>query len=84
MDVDGYCDYIFLDDDELTVFNKLKKKMCSYEFQETPTYRPVFYEFPGGKKNKIGIVCGSENKIYMIDREAKPAQRFSIRWLYSF
>ena len=78
MDVDGYCDYIFLDDDELTVFNKLKKKMCSYEFQETPTYRPVFYEFPGGKKNKIGIVCGSENKIYMIDREGNLPKGFPL------
>jgi hypothetical protein len=78
IDVDGYCDYIFLDDDELTVFNKLKKKMFSYEFHETPTFRPVFYEFPGGKKNKIGIVSESENKIYMIDREGNLQKGFPL------
>ncbi len=78
IDVDGYCDYIFLDDDELAVYNKLKKKMCSYEFSETPTYRPVFYEFPGGKKNKIGVVCGSENKVYMIDREGNLPKGFPL------
>ena len=78
MDVDGYCDYIFLDEENLSIFNKLKKKMCSYDFSEIPTYRPVFYEFPGGKKNKIGVVCGSENKVYMIDREGKLPKGFPL------
>lgn len=78
MDIDGYCDYIFLDDDELNVYNKLKKKMCSYEFSENPTYRPVFYEFPGGNRNKIGVVCGTENKLYMLDLEGNQPKGFPL------
>ncbi len=78
VDIDGYCDYIFLDDDELNVYNKLKKKMCSYEFSENPTYRPVFYEFPGGNRNKIGVVCGTENKLYMLDLEGNQPKGFPL------
>ncbi len=78
MDVDGYCDYIFVDEDELTIYNKLKRKMCSYEFSDNPSFRPVFYEFPGGNRNKIGIVCGTDNKLYMIDLEGNQPKGFPL------
>ncbi|MBI5541596.1 MAG: DUF3352 domain-containing protein [Bacteroidia bacterium] len=77
MDGDGYCEFIYLDQDELSIYNRLKKKTCSYDFSETPLFRPVYYEFPGAR-HKIGIVCKENNKIYLIDKDGKLPKGFPL------
>jgi hypothetical protein len=77
MDGDGYCEFIYLDEDELSIYNRFKKKTCSYELPETSTFRPVYYEFPGAK-HKIGVVCKESNKIYLIDKDGNLPKGFPL------
>jgi hypothetical protein len=77
MDGDGYCEFIYLDEDELSIYNRLKKKTCSYSLPETSIFRPVYYEFPGAK-HKIGVVCKENNKIYLIDKDGNLPKGFPL------
>jgi hypothetical protein len=78
LDTDGSPDYIFLDDDKLTVINKLNKKICSFNLPDNSHHKPEFYEFPGGDKNCIGLVCEQENKIFLVDRTGNLPRGFPL------
>jgi len=77
MDGDGYCEFIYLDKDELNIYNRLKKKICSYDFPETSLFMPVYYEFPGNR-HKTGVVCKNQNKIYLIDKDGNLPKGFPL------
>ncbi len=63
---DGSVDFIFLDKQELKVFNRLKKEIFSYHFNSEIKIRPVFFRI--GKKQKVlGIVADQEKTIYLFD-----------------
>ncbi len=81
MDGDGYADYIFVDEDDLMVYNRNKRVIVSYSLPSTPRFKPVFYEFPLAK-NKIGMVC--EKSLFLIDKEGKMPNGFPLKGISPF
>jgi len=65
---DGFIEFIYLDNNELEVFDENKQKVFEYSFKKNIKYRPGIFTFPG-KMNKIGIVSQSENKIYLFNHD---------------
>lgn len=81
IDGDGYADHIFVDDDELIIYSRIKKVMLKYSLPSAPTFRPVYYEFPMAK-NKIGLVC--KNQILLIDKDGKMPNGFPLKGVSLF
>ncbi len=67
VDNDGNNDFIFVDDDQLTVSKLNEKTLFSYEFKEAITCEPTFYLFPQNAQ-KIGITSIAENQIYLFNQ----------------
>ncbi len=78
---DGLSEYIFIDEEKLTIYMRNKKLMLSYKMPCLPKYKPVYYEFPMSK-HKIGFVC--KNKLYLIDREGKMPNGFPLNGISPF
>lgn len=68
IDSDGRNDYVFLDNDKLQVFNRNEKMIFTYNLESDADFEPVFYSFPRNQI-KIGIVCSSVNKIFLINSD---------------
>ncbi|NSW45003.1 MAG: DUF3352 domain-containing protein [Bacteroidales bacterium] len=81
MDADGYSDFIFVDEDELLIYQRNKKIMLSYSLPSKPLYKPIFYEFPLSK-NKIGLVC--KNSILLVDKDGKMPSGFPLKGISPF
>ncbi|PLX07227.1 MAG: hypothetical protein C0596_11965 [Marinilabiliales bacterium] len=83
VDSDGSADYVFLDNNRLEVYNKQKKLMMAYDFEAEPTSEPVFYSFPRNQI-KIGVVCSSVSKIYLINSDGSLFDGFPLYGLTPF
>jgi hypothetical protein len=67
LDGDGYYDFIYLDKNELKVFNRLKKEILKYSFQKnTASYIDLFAI---NKKKYIVVSILEDNKIYLFDNK---------------
>ncbi|MCD4723790.1 MAG: DUF3352 domain-containing protein [Bacteroidales bacterium] len=63
----GGKDFIFLDGNKLTVFDRFKNVMFSWEFENEINSSPVI--IPVSSREKlIGVVSGESRKIYLFDR----------------
>ncbi len=63
---DGIKDFIFVDHNRLEVFNRFKKMLFSYTFNENITVRPEFFSL-GDRQKVLGIVASKEKTIYLFD-----------------
>ncbi len=81
MDGDGYAEHIFVDEDKLYIYSRIKKLMLKYTLPAIPEYRPVYYEFPMAK-HKIGLVC--EHKIVLLDKDGKMPNGFPLNGISPF
>jgi hypothetical protein len=77
LDGNGYKDFIFLENGLLEVFRQNKSKMFSYDFNLPIDLNPVCYTFSGNDR-KIGVVSGSENKIYLINNNGEMYKGFPL------
>lgn len=62
----GYKEFIYTDKQQTDVYNRNKRRIFSYSFNEQIDLKQVFYKF-FAKNVKIGIVSRLENKIYLIN-----------------
>ncbi len=83
INMDGNQDYIFVDGKKLEVYNKSKKLILSYEFNSEVSSEPTFYKFPGNQ-TKIGIVCKSDSRIYLINQDGSLFNGFPLHGLTPF
>jgi hypothetical protein len=67
VDGNGTMEYLFADGKKLTVFSADGLKMLEREMSSPITEVPVVCSLGQGI-NKIGVVCASENKVYLIDK----------------
>jgi hypothetical protein len=67
---DGSKDFIFLDKNKLTVLDRFKKQIFSFEFPENITNVPVYF---GGIRSTVtlGVVAAAEKKIYLFTKEGQ-------------
>ncbi len=64
----GNKDFIFVDHNKLKVFNRFKKLLFSYTFNENITVQPEFFSL-GDKQKVLGIVASKEKTIYLFDNK---------------
>ncbi len=64
----GYKDFIFVDHNKLEVFDRFKKPLFSYTFNEDITVQPEFFSL-GDKQKVLGIVASKEKTIYLFDNK---------------
>ncbi len=62
----GFKDFIFVDHNRLKVFNRFKKLLFSYTFNEDITVQPEFFSL-GDRQKVLGIVASKEKIIYLFD-----------------
>jgi hypothetical protein len=63
---DGYKDFIFVDKNKLQVFDRFKKLLFSYTFDQNITVQPEFFKL-GNRQRVLGIVASKEKTIYLFD-----------------
>lgn len=68
LDGDGLWEYIFLDNNTLTVFSGKGKKLFEVSFREKITCRPTIFNFSVSDL-KIGIVARQDNLIYLVNND---------------
>ena len=77
IDKNGNKEYVFLDKNILSVYEKDKSLIFSYNFTDNNNTRPEIYVFPD-KSLKIGVVSKSENKIYLINNDGSVYKGFPL------
>ncbi|MBN1159145.1 MAG: DUF3352 domain-containing protein [Bacteroidales bacterium] len=75
---DGTREYIFLENNILTVYRNDRSKMFEIEFREAINDRPVCYEFSSTDR-KIGIVARNDNLIYLISNNGSIHRNFPLQ-----
>lgn len=68
MNADGKKDFVYLDGNDLTVYDSDGKKMFNHHFKEAPDRAPQIYTFSANNK-KIGVVNPQENLIYLFNKD---------------
>jgi hypothetical protein len=80
---DGKSDFVFADGKKLEVYTKSKKLIFSCDFEGDISAEPAFYKFPSNQ-NKIGVVCKSVSKIYLINSDGSFFNGFPLHGLTQF
>lgn len=63
-------DFIYLDQNELHVFDRFKSELFAYQFDTEITTKPVFFNITRTKR-LLGVVSEKTREIYLIDRKGK-------------
>ncbi|PKP52862.1 MAG: hypothetical protein CVT92_06715 [Bacteroidetes bacterium HGW-Bacteroidetes-1] len=63
-------DFIFLDGDQLRIYDRFQKELYSYRFKNYILTRPVFFNINRNKR-LLGIVDETAREIYLIDKDGK-------------
>lgn len=61
-------DFIFIDGNNLQVFDRFKKVLFSYDFGSDITIAPSFFKL-GRKQHVLGVVADQERTIYLFDKK---------------
>lgn len=79
INADGYLDYIFLDGDELFVYDqRTEKELFSYRFKNDIQDPPVYFYFSFTDR-KLGITDKVENKVYLINNNGNLYKGFPLQ-----
>jgi hypothetical protein len=65
---DGAPDFIYLDGDQLQVFDRFKNILFSYQFDSPISIKPEFFQLSKRKK-VMGVVADQEKTIYLFDNK---------------
>lgn len=68
-DGNGAKDFVFVDGNKLTVFDRFKKVLFKYTFKYDILIKPVFFNL-GKNKRGMAVVSNIENTIYIFDKNA--------------
>ena len=63
-------DFIYLDGQDLHVFDRFKKELFAYHFDVDIHTKPMFFNITRSKR-LLGIVSGKAREIYLIDRKGR-------------
>ena len=77
VDGNGSPEYLFAEGKKLTVFASDGKKIFERAFPDAITETPLVYT-SGSGVNKIGVVLGGENKIYLLDKNGAILRGFPL------
>ncbi len=66
-DGNGRKDFIYVDNNKLTIFDRFKNVLFSYTFKSTITSKPQFFTIGKGKRI-LGITASEEKTIYLFDK----------------
>lgn len=80
---DNRNDYIFSDETGIFVYDYTFTELFSQKFDSPISEMPVIYQFPGGK-NRLGIVCAANQKIYLIHENGDVHPGFPLKGIGSF
>jgi len=69
-DRNGYKDFIYLDGNTLTIFDRFKKVIFKYEFEAKVNSKPVFIKSTNTEK-LLGIVLDSTRQVFLFDSKGK-------------
>jgi hypothetical protein len=75
LDNDGTKEYILLNENELSAYNKDKTLRWQYKFNKSIHEQPISFSLTDGKV-KLGIVSKETNEIWLIDENGKPCSGF--------
>lgn len=67
----GAQDFIYIEGNQINVFDRLKRVLFNYKFPSDITIKPVFFKL-GRKQNVLGIVDQENKTIYLFDKEGNP------------
>ncbi len=66
INADGKSDFIFLDNNELSVYTQPDELLFSKQFNTVINHKPVYYHFSYNNR-KIGLVSDSSDEIYLLN-----------------
>lgn len=74
---DGKPEYIFFDENRMEVYNKNKKELMTYEFENIISTEPDYYKF-SSTNHKVGIVDEKAAKMYLINSDGSLHKGFPL------
>lgn len=77
IDADGEKDYLFLDENTVSIYKQSKAKIFTYQFKHTIQERPVYYNFSYSDR-KLGFVDAEEEKIYLLNNNGNVYKGFPL------
>lgn len=77
VNADGEKDYIYLDDNKLTVYTQNKTEIFNFSFPNSITEPPIYFSFSASDR-KLGIVDAVEKKIYLINNDGQLYKGFPL------
>jgi hypothetical protein len=75
---DGKPEFIYLENEKLTVYNNDQSRLFTYVFNEPVLSRPQLYQF-SATDNKLGVVSRNENLIYLINNSGDLYEGFPLQ-----
>lgn len=67
----GASDFIYIEGDQLNVFNRFKEVLFNYEFPSQIKIKPVFFKL-GRNQSVLGVVDKDNKTIYLFDKSGQP------------
>lgn len=67
----GSKDFIYIEGNQLNVFNRFKKVLFNYQFPADISIKPVFFKL-GRNQNVLGIVDKQNKTIYLFGKDGNP------------
>ncbi len=67
----GGNDFIYIEGNQLNVYNRFKKVLFNYKFPSAIEIKPLFFKL-GRNQNVLGVVDSKSKTIYLFDKHGKP------------
>jgi hypothetical protein len=67
----GGKDFIYVEGNQLKVFNRFKKVLFNYKFPAEIEIKPIFFKL-GKNQNVLGVVDSKNKSIYLFDKNGNP------------
>lgn len=69
-DKDGHQDFIFLDHNKLTIYDRFKKPIFTFEFKNNINQKPIFYNI-SSTQSILGIVSSESQEVFLFDKTGR-------------
>ena len=77
VDADGQKDYIFLDENRLSVYRQDKTEILNFSLPNVSGQEPIYFNFSANDR-KIGLVDTRDQKIYLLNSDGKLYKGFPL------
>lgn len=76
-------EFIYTDKANVMVYKDNSAPLFTKEIAHTPTARPIFFHF-GEEDRKLGLLCGEDNKIYLLNNDGSLYRGFPLKGFTPF